>query len=420
MTCRDWRSRFRRPGVLFALVFLLGPPSARSAAPARVPKTLLTFYFGAFHVQEYGPMPPITPDNIKRKYPPVPVTDPAVAHKLSDWLAARGGEAQFSPLMTRLRVDFADGRPPVFVDDYGVVRAGASEYALPRAAFEHISVTLGRISKAHSDAITAARERARPAFIRAADTDDQTTVRRLLARGADINVRDNFHPGATALMLAAYNGNDALCRLLLEQGADINAQNKHGMTAVAYAVHTGCASTARLLLARGESAKGRGGGYALTDAVFGKDAAVVGLLLDRGAPINTRDELKKTPLMNAVDQRFKAAARLLIARGADVNVVDIYGSTPLESAAENGDDELVALLLDRGAQIDADPHRNGMTPLMAAVGGGSAAVVQLLLARAARFSVDGDGGRLLLKRAEEAGNPAITQMLVRAGAKKNE
>ena len=122
-------------------------------------------------------------------------------------------------------MDFADGRPAVFVDDNGVVRTGESEYALPRAEFEHVSVTLQRIRTAYFDALETARQRARPALLRAAEKEDVTAVRRLLAQGADINARDNYHPGATALMLAAENGNDALCRLLLDRGADINAQN---------------------------------------------------------------------------------------------------------------------------------------------------------------------------------------------------
>ena len=82
--------------------------------------------------------------------------------------------------------------------------------------------------------------------------------------------------------------------------------------------------------------------HSRTRFFFGRDAALVGFLLDHGASINTRDELKKTPLMNAVDQRFGAAARLLIARGADVNVVDVDGYTPLDSAAETGDEQLAA------------------------------------------------------------------------------
>ena len=45
----------------------------------------------------------------------------------------------------------------------------------------------------------------------------------LLARGADVNVKDNKNQ--TALMVASQNGHREIVELLLAKGADINARD---------------------------------------------------------------------------------------------------------------------------------------------------------------------------------------------------
>jgi len=53
-------------------------------------------------------------------------------------------------------------------------------------------------------------------------------IRELLARGADVNVRDRTR--TTPLHWAALNGHRRACELLLEAGADVNAKDGQGLT----------------------------------------------------------------------------------------------------------------------------------------------------------------------------------------------
>ena len=77
--------------------------------------------------------------------------------------------------------------------------------------------------------------------------------------------------------------------------------------------------------------------------------AVVRLLLDRGANINSRTHDRWTPLYQAVGHRHESVVRLLLDRKADINAVTNDTRTALHIAATNGDVRMVQLLLERGA-----------------------------------------------------------------------
>ena len=67
----------------------------------------------------------------------------------------------------------------------------------------------------------------------AAQDGHWTVVDLLLARGAQVNVKDNN--GVTALMLASRNGRVEVVQALLAKGAEINAKDKDGATALLHA-----------------------------------------------------------------------------------------------------------------------------------------------------------------------------------------
>ncbi len=71
-------------------------------------------------------------------------------------------------------------------------------------------------------------------FIKAAAKDDTATVKNLLAKGADVNTKND--DGWTALMLAAKGGYIDIVKLMLTNGAEINVKNMGGFTAFMYAV----------------------------------------------------------------------------------------------------------------------------------------------------------------------------------------
>lgn len=82
--------------------------------------------------------------------------------------------------------------------------------------------------------------------------DNKKATERLLALGANVNLRDA--DGDTALHGAAETGNVEIMRMLLEKGADPNPRNKQGGTPLMWAAVFGNDDAARLLLSRGANA----------------------------------------------------------------------------------------------------------------------------------------------------------------------
>ena len=82
---------------------------------------------------------------------------------------------------------------------------------------------------------------------------------------------------------------------------------------------------------------------------------------------------------------------LLLDRGADIDVKNNNGDTPIHEAAVNGNTDIVKLLLERGAAIDVKTDF-GNTPIhLAAVNGKTDTVKFLLSARADPYITNKDG-----------------------------
>ena len=82
----------------------------------------------------------------------------------------------------------------------------------------------------------------------------EAMVRRLLQRGASVNLQDSL--GATVLMLAAFNGHTTIVQVLLDAKADASLQ-ANGCTALMVAEHHKQTATAQLLRqhAQGQAAE---------------------------------------------------------------------------------------------------------------------------------------------------------------------
>jgi ankyrin repeat protein len=76
----------------------------------------------------------------------------------------------------------------------------------------------------------------------------------------------------------------------------------------------------------------------------------VKLLLANKADVNTRDNLGRTPLYEAVMVGDKGMVHLLLANKADVNVRDDKDRTLLAIALRNGHRKVAELLRKQGAQ----------------------------------------------------------------------
>ena len=91
--------------------------------------------------------------------------------------------------------------------------------------------------------------------------------------------------------------------------------------------------------------------------------AMVDILLDKGADINTQDENGYTPLHRSVICANEETAQRLVERGAGVNKQDkSSGYTPLHLAVARCNKNLVSILLEAGADVEIKSQL-GVSPL---------------------------------------------------------
>jgi hypothetical protein len=157
-----------------------------------------------------------------------------------------------------------------------------------------------------------------PPLIRAVEAGDLARVRKLIARGTNVNVTDN--DGGTALQSAAASGNYKMTRLLLDAGADVNTRQPGsvGYDALDQAAWTGNGETIRTLLSAGARVTDpAGGGWTpLMIAMLYGYADVVEALLDGGADVNARTPAGWTALKEARFRGNEEMAERLIRAGA--------------------------------------------------------------------------------------------------------
>jgi hypothetical protein len=84
--------------------------------------------------------------------------------------------------------------------------------------------------------------------------------------------------------------------------------------------------------------------------------------LERGTPVDARDDEGHTLLMCAAESRWPRLVQLLLERGADVAAQDDDGRTALHYAAENYSIDSLKLLIAAGTDVNARDH-NGVTVL---------------------------------------------------------
>lgn len=156
-------------------------------------------------------------------------------------------------------------------------------------------------------------------------------LERLIARGADVNTRDDYH--YTPLALAAWSGQSAALQVLLQAGAaaGINQRDREeGVTALHAAV---------IVCRDLESAA--------TDNVFH--------LLAAGADANLPDRDGWTPLHSCAFYHLPQFIPALLAAGADPTQRDRQGLTPTDRAQKQGFTDIVQLL-DHHAPHNSTPQ----------------------------------------------------------------
>ena len=157
----------------------------------------------------------------------------------------------------------------------------------------------------------------------AIEEDVATMVGNLIAKGADVNIRDK--KGRTALMHAAGFGfgHMLVINKILIAGADIDAQDNDLDTALIYGVKY-------------------------------KHPASVSQLLSMGADVNKTNMLGNTALMLAIKTGYADMVEEILQNGADRNIMNNEGMTALDIAYRMGDSyrKLVHLLENESSESE--------------------------------------------------------------------
>ncbi len=193
------------------------------------------------------------------------------------------------------------------------------------------------------------------AFIKAAQNNDCSTIKKLLSYGADINTTNS--EGVTALMLAIGNRyTDAIQCLLSNPDIAINQQDNTGMTALMLAAVINNCRIIRILLAHGadiNKANFKGQTALILAVLRGNTNAVKRLLSNPNLAIDQQDNKGYTALMVSLiffsRTKNKLTIRRLLNAGADPEIaapeIDNNAAlTPLEVAEGTGDQEVIDLI----------------------------------------------------------------------------
>ena len=224
----------------------------------------------------------------------------------------------------------------------------------------------------------------------------------LIRAGANVN-RGSGTP-LSPLQLAVSVGDDALVTLLLARHADVNARNLHGDFPLLFALNNPALMTKLLAAGANVNAQDSVQMTALTRSLTsgGANPDVARLLIEHGADVNGRDRAGFTPLMRAVMTGSAALVTLMLDKGADVQAGNDFGRTALKLAVRQSPD-LVALLRQHGATDasppPARPSNDVISVFNMAASGDSEGVKAALDKDPALLRVRDDNGDTLLHKA---------------------
>jgi uncharacterized protein len=221
-------------------------------------------------------------------------------------------------------------------------------------------------------------------LIAAAWDDDLRRARALIARGADVNAKDNTVQ--SAYLITTSEGYLELLKLTLEHGADVDSKDSFNGTGLIRAADRGHADIAgRLVQAKIEIDHINNLGWtALHEAIILGDGSrryvdTVRVLVAAGADLrlqSQRDQI--TPLEHATAKgHSEIAEALAVALKADMPSKRVANQRLLD-AAERGDATAAALAIRAEANLEAR-DQSGRTPLLLAATKDRLAVARLLV-----------------------------------------
>ncbi|KAI4127061.1 MAG: hypothetical protein LQ347_004750 [Umbilicaria vellea] len=154
---------------------------------------------------------------------------------------------------------------------------------------------------------------------------------------------------------------------------------------------------------------------ALKSACSERHAAIVELLLKKGAYANAQNAFGNSVLRKASESGHVAIVRILLAAGADVNAQNGNFTSALQAASACGHEAVVRILLGAGAIVNAQDESND-SALQAASTNGHEAVVRILLEAGAVVNAQDESNDSALQAASTNGHEAVVRILLEAGA----
>ena len=133
------------------------------------------------------------------------------------------------------------------------------------------------------------------ALRKAVQDGEMQTVKDLLAKGANVNAKDD--KGRTALLwVAPARDNPEMVKVLIEKGADVNAKDNEGETALMIAASQSNPGILEALIEAGAEvdATNKAGGTALMAAAFRANIEEIKILLAKGADRKLKDKKGRT------------------------------------------------------------------------------------------------------------------------------
>ena len=304
------------------------------------------------------------------------------------------------------------------------------------------------------------------ALIMAIRQQNQQMIQRLIAAGAQLDLKSDEYPFHTPLMVAAELGFVDIGKMLIELGANFDEIDALGDQVLAVAAYHNKVDFIDLVLDKGAKLNFYNFTYttALDHAQRNQSTDAVAHLTKLGAKSGTEFAISpaqrnlykairskkqtgleallsefatkqisldfvnfNTPLELAIskDQSNPANQQLvykLLAQGADVNFSG-QNTTPLiaaieatadrqKSPAHNNETQLVLHLINLGADVNlASRSADELSPLMVAAQQGRLTIAKLLLAKGAKPLQTSRNGNIALKFAIDSGNQAMISLL---------